>query len=287
MGASEQTYGAQSFSESLEGAVFPEVGPSRLDHRGLDVLRATIEGEIIPRLMLAHRAMRPAAHGGRAERGSHVSVEELTRLALAAESAALVERVRALRDGGVSVERVLLEVLAPTAKRLGELWVADLCTFTEVTVALGRLQYLVRDLSLAEAEAPAAAGRRALIVATPGEQHTFGAAIVAEFLRRDGWDVCSEPCATTRELAVAVREATYELLGLSLSVDRSIDGLESNIVAARRESANPALSVMVGGRVFDGRPGLAADVGADGTAGDATTVAATAAALVALRAVHE
>ena len=71
------------------------------------------------------------------------------------------------------------------------MWSEDECDFSTVTVALGRLQRLLRELSPAfgtEIEYPAN-GRRALFAQAPDEQHSFGLSMVAEFFRRQGWDV--------------------------------------------------------------------------------------------------
>ena len=48
---------------------------------------------------------------------------------------------------GASVETLYLDLLAPTARHLGDLWDADVCDFTEVTVGLGRLQQVLHELS--------------------------------------------------------------------------------------------------------------------------------------------
>ena len=84
--------------------------------------------------------------------------------------------VSKLRERGVSVESLYLDLFAPAARRLGEMWDSDECDFSTVTVALGRLQRLLRELSPAfgtEIGHPAN-GRRALFVQPRDEQHSFG-----------------------------------------------------------------------------------------------------------------
>ena len=102
--------------------------------------------------------------------------------------AALLDR---LRQRGLPVEMLYLDLLAPAARLLGEMWSDDECDFATVTVALGRLQCLLRELSPAfgtEVAHPPN-GRRALFAQPRDEQHSFGLSMVAEFFRRDGWEV--------------------------------------------------------------------------------------------------
>ena len=89
------------------------------------------------------------------------------------------------------VESLYLDLFAPAARLLGEMWSDDHCDFSAVTVALGRLQRLLRELSPAfgtEIEYPRQRPPRA-VAQPPDEQHSFGLCMVAEFFRRDGWDV--------------------------------------------------------------------------------------------------
>jgi methanogenic corrinoid protein MtbC1 len=233
----------------------------------------TIEGEIIPRLMLAHRggAVEPStagAVGSPAASGSDVAL--MARLVLKQDPSEALAHLDALRKRGVPLDALYLELLAPAARYLGELWEADLCDFTEVTFGLWRLQQLVRELSPAfqhEAEFREH-DRRALLLPAPGEQHSFGLFMVAEFMRRAGWDVWAGPAVPLDELLSTLRSEPFAVVGLSVSCESRLDGLASCIHALRRASRNRRIGVMVGGQVFKERPELVALVGADATALD-------------------
>jgi methanogenic corrinoid protein MtbC1 len=240
--------------------------------RSMSRLVRTIEGEIIPRLMLAHRtgaaeAPQPPAN---APGTSGDDVAALARLVLKQDISEAHGYVEAARARGVPLETLYLELLAPTARYLGELWEADLCDFTEVTFGLWRLQQLIRDLSQAfqhEAEFREQ-DRRALLLPAPGEQHSFGLFMVAEFMRRAGWDVWAGPAVNLDELTTIVRSEPFAVVGLSVSCEQRLDGLASSIHAVRRASKNRGVGVMVGGQIFKERPELVALVGADATAVD-------------------
>lgn len=246
----------------------------RADGHDQQLLRV-IEAEVVPRLVLSRRAASGAAPVGAA--GDHVpavpdpaDVEELVRLAVAHDAVAASAYVEAVRSRGASVESLYLDLLAPAARRLGELWTADLCGFADVTVALGRLQQLLRELGPAfRGEAGQRGhGRRALLVPTPGDQHTFGLVMVAEFFARAGWDVWSGPAASRAELVGLVRGSWFAVVGLSVGGECRLDGLAATIRAIRRASRNRSIGVLVGGPVFVERPELAVIVGADATAVD-------------------
>jgi methanogenic corrinoid protein MtbC1 len=252
------------------------------------LLARAVEAEVVPRLLLRQRA---ATGRGRKD---GVSEEEaapgpedvvaLVALVMTSDVPTTLCFVEALRARGVSLDRLYLELLAPAARRLGQLWVEDLCTFADVTMALGRLQQVLRALSPAFMPPGGLrdSRRRAALLPMPGEQHTFGLAMVTEFFLRAGWDVWSEPQASGDELAGLVGDQWFAVLGLSVSCDSEADRLPGLIRSVRRASRNPAIGVMVGGRIFSENPGLAAQVGADATALDGLQAALQAETLLAL-----
>lgn len=234
-------------------------------------LARTIETEIIPRLMLVHRSYPKCADSeDRDLVPPREQVAEFARLVLERELKVSSAYIGALRARGSSIEVLLLHLLAPTARLLGDLWKEDLCSFGEVTVGLSRLQQLLRELSSPfENEIEHVEhGRRAMLAAAPGEQHTFGITVVEEFLRRAGWDVWSEPSPARGELVGVVRGQWFDVVGLSLSCDLLFDDLGSTIDTLRRASLNRAVRVMVGGRLFIDHPELVLRIGADATAVD-------------------
>jgi methanogenic corrinoid protein MtbC1 len=232
----------------------------------------TIEGEIIPRLMLVHRASGtpPAVGPSLRNRPSPSDIETLARLALARDSDAALAFVESLRDGGIALDVLYLELLAPSARYLGDLWDQDRNDFMEVTVALLQLHRLLHALagsSPLESE-PREPSRRVLLTPVPGEQHTFGLVMVGEFFRRAGWEVWDEPGATREQLVALLRTEWFSIVGLSVSCERSAGLVAGVIHALRRASLNKSVGIMVGGQPFVGNPDRVALVGADATAAD-------------------
>lgn len=241
--------------------------------RQISQLVCTIEGEIIPRLMLAWRAP-PERSPMLAVPAmtSSKNVVEFTGLVLSSDFTVAMSYIEDLRAQGVSLDLLCLNLLAPTARRLGDLWNDDLCDFTQVTLGLCQLHRVLRELDPmvrnacgTEYRGPT---RRALIIPVPGEQHTFGLAMVTDFFRRSGWDVCSDCIRNDHDLAAVVREQWFALVGFSLSCERHIEVLATSIRTVRRASRNRSIGIMVGGQLFNEYPGLVARVGADATATD-------------------
>lgn len=248
-------------------------GARRLAVPRWDSLIQAIDNEIIPRLVLARRAGRETLRMPAADTATPqaVEVEELAGLVLTKDTAVARSFVEQMHERGTPVETLYLDLLAPTARRLGELWCEDSCDFTDVTVGLGRLQEVLHELSplfRAEVE-PHERGRRVLLMPVPGEQHSFGLHMVAEFFRRTGWDVWSgSQISSGADLVQLVRSEWFAVVGLSLACETRIDALATGIRALRRASRNRAIGVLVGGPLFIEHPELVARVGADATAID-------------------
>ena len=231
-------------------------------------LARTIEQEIIPRLMLAHRTapeplVRPA---GAAYVITADDVKQFAKLVLSHQEDIAFATIQTLRARDVSVEKIYLDLLAPTARYLGELWEEDLCNFTDVTVGLGRLQRVLRELSPAlghSVEHPSQ-GRRVLLLPSPGEQHTFGLVMVAEFFRRAGWDVTGGAWAAGADAASLVSAEWFDVIGFSLGAEVHLPKLAASIAAVRHATCNRDLAILVGGPLFGANPAFVGQVGADG-----------------------
>ncbi|MFC0389427.1 cobalamin B12-binding domain-containing protein [Muricoccus vinaceus] len=237
----------------------------------LVLLARTIETEVVPRLVLVHRAPPSLSRA----RTPPVRAKDITRLAaslLAHDTEAAAARVEEVRSRGATLEHVSLDLMAPVARRLGEMWADDDCTYTDVTLGVWRLQQLLRGLSpVFQPQSDPARGehRRALIVAMPGEDHSFGTDIVAGLLRLSGWEVCNEPAATGGELSRRVRRERFAIVGLSAGCSDDLTAMAALIAGIRRAAGGQAIGVMVGGYVFTQQPQGALRVGADAVALDA------------------
>ncbi|MBY0613437.1 MAG: cobalamin-dependent protein [Beijerinckiaceae bacterium] len=252
---------------------------------GLDFTH-TIEAEIIPRLVLAHRN-----DGARRERqaisGAAITAEEIARfgdIILEDKLEEAIALTASLRDKGVPIETLMLDLLAPAAARLGEMWEEDDVDFMEVALAIQRLHQILRSLSgtLTPIFEPNKVAHRVLLATTPGESHIFSLLLVDQFFRGDGWDVWTMPGATEQELVELTSRESFAMIGLSVSCEELLPTLKRLIGNIRKTTANAMPAIMVGGPILSQRPGLSADLGADATARDGASAVIEGRRLVAL-----
>jgi methanogenic corrinoid protein MtbC1 len=197
-------------------------------------------------------------------------VAEFVRLVLGHTPSVGAAFIESMRARGTSLDTVFLQLFAPAARYLGELWQSDIYDFSEVTIALLTLHTYLRELSpeFEQGCQPAAGAAQALLTTSPSDQHTFGLAILREFVQRAGWNVMTEYPNTAEQLVNMARSAPYQVIGISASCDVSIESLATLIQSIRRAAHNPDVHIMVGGRYFLQHPDVVTRVGADSTAQD-------------------
>lgn len=253
-----------------------------------DSVNTIIESEIIPRLLMAHSGSdRPV----KAKRSRPISPDDASRFAmlpLRLEAASLLEEVDAFIADGTSVETICLDLLAPAARRLGEMWESDECDFVDVTMGLWRLQEVMREIA---ARSPAdlsglAMPRTALFSPMPGDHHNFGTLMIEEVFSRGGWQSEALVKPERRELLDRLARQPFDLVGSTLARDCPSAALANLIKAVRNVSANPDIIVLVGGRMINQNPEIAVEVGADGTGSDALAALELADTLVKVSSAH-
>ena len=176
----------------------------------------------------------------------------------------------ALRKG-IAPSRFLVEVAAPAARHIGHEWEEDISDFVDVTLATGRLQRLVRSMGSAireevviEEDAPTI-----LLASPPGQSHTLGLLMVAEFFQAASWNVyLGAPFENTPTPELVSRQFVH-VVGLSISLTDRASQVRSEIQRIRRRSQNRGLGILVGGPAILLDPRLADSLGSDGAATDA------------------
>ncbi|MEO0326074.1 MAG: cobalamin B12-binding domain-containing protein [Myxococcota bacterium] len=211
---------------------------------------STIEAHIIPRLMLAHRTgHEPLNDAGPDSDGrlppTRIEIARCADLAVAQDTTSLRSLFSRLMEEGLTQESLLLHLIAPAAKLLGDQWLDDARSFVDVTVGLGTLQ---RSLTLLcrQSERPSHRGL-VVLLAAPGEQHTLGVHVVAEQIRREGWAAQVETGLDTGALADLVANEHVDMVGLSVSHADLITTLPSLLETVREASQNPDIRIVVGG----------------------------------------
>jgi methanogenic corrinoid protein MtbC1 len=241
---------------------------------------AVIESEIVPRLLRAQRVDK-----------SHLSLVPSTRamptqqeiaafleLCIGPEPMAAQAFVDRLLQDGLNTEHIFLELITPAARALGARWDDDTLDFMQVTHGLVQLHAITHEIGFAYEQGPRIQGdiKRAMIASAPGSEHLLGPTIVSEFFRRGGWQVVVEISPSAKELAQAVASEWFDTVGLSVSINQQLNGLDALVTQIRQRSRNPRLSVLLGGPIFTVRDFQASAFGADGICTDAKDAVAMA-----------
>lgn len=232
-----------------------------------------IEAEIVPRLVLATERMRrksplPVIAPKSIKPADQELFLEILMFGGARDAAAIATDLRAR---GVPLEGVLIDLLAWSARKLGEMWDADTCSFSDVTIGLCRLHEILHQITgdnSSENETKSLGNLSILIGNAPDEQHVFATVIVAEIFRRDGWAVHCEPGSNQETLMKAAAENRFDMIGLSASTHEKCALLPPLIRSLKSVSRNADALVMVGGHIFTSNPGLADNMDADIVARD-------------------
>lgn len=276
-GAKERQSGEDRHSEFPDFGTF--VSPDILRRQDVDTRRkklaSIVSSEIIPRLLDLHGAT-PALSVDRPMVPTQDDIVRLANLVVGPDVAPAGAFVVGMRDQGLAIEDLFVGLLEPAARHLGKLWEEDRCDFIDVTIGVARLQQMLAIYSRAYERPAFSAERRVLMASAPGEQHSFGTAMVARFLRAGGWDVQLEFGLAAQDVVTLLREQWFAVVGLTVAIDRHLGTLAETIREIRTASRNRGIGIMVGGPLFTRNPELVAEVGADSTAANAPAAVITA-----------
>jgi len=236
----------------------------------------------------------PSAQASEFDCPGPLEIAEFTHTVLTEGPGAGLRRIEAMVAGGLRLDAIYLDLLAPAARHLGELWEEDRCDFTDVTIGLGAMHRILRELSPqfrsevncdgGSAVRSVNSGRRMLLVPASGEQHSLGLMMIADFFARAGWDVTGSEAPAGAELFRLVRDQWFDVVGMAVGCDRRLELLAADIRTLRATSRNSDVQVMLGGPILAMHPEYVGVVGADGMAADARQALQVAERLVALAA---
>lgn len=245
----------------------PDVATRQID------LARIVSNEIIPRLIRLHSEILPDAPPVdvvlEALAPSGADIDSLAHIVIGDDLEAAATYVTVLRDRGLSMETLYVELLEPTARHLGKMWEDDECDFIDVTIGVARLQKLLAIFNETYHLPDLSTRRQVLMALAPGNQHSFGAIMIDRLLFASGWQVQTEYSGVTDDIVSAVRENWFAVVGLTAGSDLQLDALKSVIVEIRRASRNAHVGILVGGPMFTENPALVHSVGADATAPNA------------------
>jgi methanogenic corrinoid protein MtbC1 len=168
--------------------------------------------------------------------------------------------LRHMIGSGVRPEDIADNYIPAVARRLGDLWCEDEVGFATVTIGVARLQGMLRDLEdlagMQRDEEPE--GAALLVVVAAGVYHTLGAMVLTGQLRRQGHAVRLMLGAEPDAVAVAVRQARFDMVMVSSAEGAPAEGVRRLVHAVKNATGTPP-PVVIGGTVLE----TAAEIGAD------------------------
>lgn len=154
---------------------------------------------------------------------------------------------------GMGIDLIVLELIPRIARKLGDQWISDSLSFTEVTIATGRLQKLIYSLDhlYQETRTSSSTAHSILVTASPGSHHTLGPLILSNYFTWAGWNVLSESTPTQQYIEKTVASKSLTAVAISIADYDQLDQLPALIQSIRNKSLNPAIIVLTGGSLYN------------------------------------
>lgn len=196
------------------------------------------------------------------------NVPVIARLALDGDDRKLNALIGDLVAQGWLGDALVKHLLEPTARALGDAWLADDCSEVDLTIALSMLQLAGHAV---QAQPCADSIRKSrysvLLVSAPGEPHLLGPSLLGDVFNNAGWSVDLAFPDSDEALAQQLRAQKPDAvdIGLSEALPRhhAIARLRESVERCRAAAPDELLVVSVGGRLFAEATATALTVGAD------------------------
>jgi MerR family transcriptional regulator, light-induced transcriptional regulator len=198
-----------------------------------------------PLRQASQQALQPRPDGAAVAR-----LEELVRAGRISDALALCRMTRSADAArGVTGENAALHarLLIPLIRRLEAAWTVDEIDFAHLSLAFLNLHRIIATLSDDLRPSYGAGRGRVLVSTAPGEEHRFGAQVLADLLRAAGWSVDLVLDADELALISRVAQTPYVALALSVGHDGALDGLGDLITTLRASACNGTMRVLLGG----------------------------------------
>jgi methanogenic corrinoid protein MtbC1 len=224
-------------------------------------LNKTIESEIIPRLLMGHQlepSNKKAVSEARKIKVSQTQITDFCQVLLDGPIENCFSFIDEMQKSGHTLVSLYMNLIPASTRRLQHLWASDENSFTEVTMALGRAQNLIHQLSpifMSQSTFGQLQGN-ALLINAPASQHTLGILILGEFFKLNGWNTTVEIDISNKELKERVKSQAFDVLAISISCEEQWDSVKSLLEEIKKVSKNKGMLTMMGGPLFDFKPEL-------------------------------
>ena len=195
-------------------------------------------------------------------------IKKLRELALNADDVRINAFFASLQDEGWTSDAVITLLIEPTARALGDAWLADECSEFDLTIGLSMMQlagHAVRRHT--SGSAIRNTQYKILLAVAPGEQHMLGTSILADQMTDAGWRVDMAFPDSDEALFNQLRAEHPDVVDIGLSDamarPQALPRLRTTIDHSRLAASDHPTVISVGGRLFAEAAATAASVGAD------------------------
>lgn len=210
-------------------------------------------------------------------------ISTLSDLLLSDKTEAATNLVKRLHTKNIAAEAIMCDLLGGSARDLGQRWIADQCSFTDVTIATGRLIEIARQFGLRHSADQRqgmqlrnnlSRSGKVLLATAPGEQHVFGLQIINSMLQAKGLRTDLLLGGSYDQLLQAVSSVHYKFIVISIGSERTTHSAQHLIPVLRKNSLQQKCPVYIGGFAVEQYLTSAEICGADGSCTDARELVA-------------
>ncbi|MBA2882020.1 methanogenic corrinoid protein MtbC1 [Desulfosalsimonas propionicica] len=160
-----------------------------------------------------------------------------------------------------------IHVVQPAMYAVGAMWERGEISVAKEHLASALVNRVMAVQYIELMESPEQSKGKAVVTATANEFHEIGAAMVANALEADGWEITFLGANTpSEELLEYVSASGFDLVCVSITVPFNLESIQNVIQAIRTWPEGRQPKIMIGGQAFGGYPELPQKLGADGFA---------------------
>lgn len=179
---------------------------------------------------------------------------------------ALLTEMRRSRVSALALADIYIPM---AARQMGAAWADDEMSWLNVTIGVGRLQSLLREIGSAWAadQAGDTGHGTVLLIIPESEQHTLGPMVAMGQMRRYGVSVCLRIAPTAQELRSLVATRSFDGVLISVACQEQLESVRKTVKVLKSILTSP-LPIIVGGAVMTKVGDVASCTGADFASND-------------------
>lgn len=180
--------------------------------------------------------------------------------------AELLVEMRRFRISSATLADIYIPI---AARRMGQAWLDDQLSWIDVTIGVGRMQSLLREIGTAwVADQAGDTGHGTVLFIVPDrEQHTLGPMVATGQMRRYGVSVCLRIAPNFNELRSLMGARHFDGVMISVATREKLDQVAKTVQFLKTVMSQPT-PIIVGGAVMSKVEDPAACTGADFSSND-------------------